>query len=135
MRRRCARRWPKLRPCSAILAESCCGPQELSRLSASWSRRPTRTPRGNWPSGSPNRSATSAEISWNRQRFAGVLACMGQPDVARVDVAALHAVARQYETVADIVESVVRTHLTGLAFDGAVAGRTHVARGDALRAA
>ncbi len=60
---------------------------------------------------------------------------MGQAEVARVDVAALHAVARQYETVADIVESAVRTHLTGLAFGGAVAGRMHVARGDALRAA
>jgi hypothetical protein len=60
---------------------------------------------------------------------------MGQPEVARVDVAALHAVARQYETVADIVEGAVRTHLTGLVFDGAVAGRMHTARGDALRAA
>jgi len=60
---------------------------------------------------------------------------MGQPEVARVDVAALHAVAREYETVADIVEGAVRTHLTELVFDGAVAGRMHVARGDALRAA
>jgi hypothetical protein len=60
---------------------------------------------------------------------------MGQPDVARVDVAALHAVARQYEAAADIVDAAVRTHLTGLVFDGAAAGRIHVARGDALRAA
>jgi hypothetical protein len=60
---------------------------------------------------------------------------MGQPEVARVDVAALHAIARQYEEVADIVDGVVRRHLTGLVFDGAVAGRIHVARGDALRAA
>ena len=60
---------------------------------------------------------------------------MGQPDVARVDVAALHAVARQYEAAADIVDAAVRTHLTGLAFDGATAGRAHVARGDALRTA
>ena len=60
---------------------------------------------------------------------------MGQPDVARVDLAALHAVARQYEAAADIVEAAVRTHLTGLAFDGAAAGRVHVARGDALRMA
>ena len=60
---------------------------------------------------------------------------MGQPDVARVDVAALHAVARQYEVAADIVDAAVRTHLTGLAFDGATAGRAHVARGDALRTA
>jgi hypothetical protein len=60
---------------------------------------------------------------------------MGQPDVARVDVSALHAVARQYEVAADIVEGAVRTHLTGLVFDGAAAGRMHVARGDALHAA
>ena len=60
---------------------------------------------------------------------------MGQPEVARVDVAALHAVARQYETVADIVDGAVRTHLIGLAFDGAAAGRMHAARGDALRVA
>ena len=60
---------------------------------------------------------------------------MGQPDVARVDVAALHAVARQYEAAADIVDAAVRTHLTGLVFDGATAGRAHVARGDALRTA
>lgn len=60
---------------------------------------------------------------------------MAQPEVARVDVAALRAVARHYEVVADIVDATVRTHLTGLGFDGAVAGRMHVARGDALRAA
>jgi phytoene/squalene synthetase len=60
---------------------------------------------------------------------------MGQPEVARVDIAALHAVARQYDTVADVVEGAVRRHLTGLTFDGAMAGRAHAARGDALRAA
>ena len=60
---------------------------------------------------------------------------MGQSEVARVDVAALHAVARQYEAVADIVDGAVRTHLTGLLFDGAVAGRAHTARGDGLRTA
>jgi hypothetical protein len=50
-------------------------------------------------------------------------------------VAALHAVARQYEAVADIVDGAVRTHLAGLTFDGASAGRAHVARGDGLRTA
>lgn len=58
---------------------------------------------------------------------------MGQPDAARVDVAALIGVARHYEAVADIVDEAVRSHLSGLAFDGAAAGRMHVARGDALR--
>ena len=60
---------------------------------------------------------------------------MGEPDVARVDVAAVLAAARQYDAAADIVDSAVRTHLTGLAFDGAAAGRVHVAHGDALRVA
>jgi hypothetical protein len=60
---------------------------------------------------------------------------MGQAEVARVDVAALHAVARQYQTVADIVDGAVRMHLSGLMFDGAAAGRAHVARGDGLRRA
>jgi hypothetical protein len=60
---------------------------------------------------------------------------MGEPDVARVDVAALHAISRQYEAAADIVDAALRTHLTGLVFDGAAAGRVHIARGDALRTA
>jgi hypothetical protein len=60
---------------------------------------------------------------------------MGQAEAARVDVAGLHAVARKYEAVADIVDGAVRTHLSGLMFDGAAAGRAHVARGDALRVA
>ncbi|MFG1930297.1 type VII secretion target [Mycobacterium sp. NPDC048908] len=59
---------------------------------------------------------------------------MGQAEAAAVDIAALHAIARQYEAVADAVESAVRTHLSGLMFGGATAGRMHVARGDALRA-
>jgi uncharacterized protein YukE len=60
---------------------------------------------------------------------------MGERDAARVDVAALLGIARQYEAAADTVDAAVRTHLTRMAFDGAVAGRVHVARGDALRAA
>ena len=58
---------------------------------------------------------------------------MGELDVARVDVAALLGIARQYDSAADIVDTAARTHLTGLRFDGAVAGRMHTARGDALR--
>jgi hypothetical protein len=60
---------------------------------------------------------------------------MGEIAAARVDVGALRSIARQYEAVADIVDAAVRTHLTGLAFDGATAGRAYVARGDAVRAA
>ncbi|WP_123028409.1 type VII secretion target [Mycolicibacterium stellerae] len=60
---------------------------------------------------------------------------MGEPDTARVDVAAVLDAARQYDTAADIVDAAIRTHLTGLRFDGAVAGRIHTAHGDALRLA
>jgi Excreted virulence factor EspC, type VII ESX diderm len=60
---------------------------------------------------------------------------MGELDVARVDVAALLTVARQYDTVAQIIDDAVRDHLAGLAFGGACAGRMHVARGEALRSA
>jgi hypothetical protein len=60
---------------------------------------------------------------------------MGEPDVARVDVAAVRRVAREYAAAAEIVDSAVRTHLSMLAFDGAVAGRMHAARGDTLRTA
>jgi hypothetical protein len=44
-------------------------------------------------------------------------------------------VARQYDTASDIVDAAIRTHLTGLRFDGAVAGRIHTAQGDAVRLA
>jgi len=43
--------------------------------------------------------------------------------------------ARQYDAAADIVDTAIRTHLTGLRFDGAAAGRMHTAHGDALRLA
>ena len=58
---------------------------------------------------------------------------MGRTDAARVDVAALLDVARQYQAAADLVDAAVRTHLTNLEFDGAVAGRAYTARGDAVR--
>ena len=60
---------------------------------------------------------------------------MGEPDTAHVDVAAVLDAARQYDTAADIVDTAIRTHLTGLRFDGATAGRVHPARGDAVRIA
>jgi hypothetical protein len=60
---------------------------------------------------------------------------VGEPEITRVDVTAVHDVARRYDAAADIVDAAVRTHLTALRFDGAVAGRVHAARGDALRLA
>ena len=60
---------------------------------------------------------------------------MGEPEISRVDVAAVLDAARQYDAAADIVHTAIRTHLTGLRFDGAVAGRVHTAQGDALRIA
>jgi len=43
--------------------------------------------------------------------------------------------ARHYDTASDIVDAAIRTHLSGLRFDGSVAGRIHAAQGDALRLA
>jgi hypothetical protein len=60
---------------------------------------------------------------------------VGEPDAARVDVAAVLDAARHYDAAADIVDTAIRMHLTGLRFDGAVAGRIHTAHGDALRIA
>ena len=60
---------------------------------------------------------------------------MGEPDVARVDVAAVLGAARQYDAAAEIVDTAIRTHLTGLRFDGAAAGRMHAAHGEGRRLA
>ncbi|MGV0741309.1 type VII secretion target [Mycolicibacterium sp. XJ870] len=57
---------------------------------------------------------------------------MGEVDAARVDVGALLGVARQYDTVADMIEASVRVPLR---FDGASAGQAHPFHGDAVRAA
>lgn len=58
---------------------------------------------------------------------------MGETDATRVDVAALLSVARQYQAVAESLDAAVRTHLTGMLFDGAVAGRAYTGQGDAVR--
>jgi hypothetical protein len=60
---------------------------------------------------------------------------MGDIESTRVDVGALLDVAGGYDAVADAVEGLARTHLARLTFDGAWAGRDHVARGDAVRRA
>jgi hypothetical protein len=56
-------------------------------------------------------------------------------DSARIDVAALRDVARQFDASAGIIDAAVSTHLSALGFGGATAGRAYAARGDALRAA
>jgi hypothetical protein len=48
----------------------------------------------------------------------------------RVDVAALHDIADQFDSVVGSVAGLARARLS---FGGAVAGRTHTADGDALR--
>jgi hypothetical protein len=59
---------------------------------------------------------------------------MGHIGTAHVDVPALLDSARQYQAIADSLDDAIRAHLTGLAFDGASAGREHVASGNAVRA-
>lgn len=60
---------------------------------------------------------------------------MGTADAARVDTAAVRAIAREYETAASIVDGAARNHLSDLDVGGATSGRAYVAHGDALRAA
>lgn len=60
---------------------------------------------------------------------------MGEIETARVDVGALLEVAGRYDEVAHVLDGVAGTHLARLTFDGALAGRDYVARGDALRRA
>jgi Excreted virulence factor EspC, type VII ESX diderm len=60
---------------------------------------------------------------------------MGERPATRVDIAALSGIARQFEIIADIIDAAARRHLSGVAFNGATAGRMHVERGDALRTA
>lgn len=57
---------------------------------------------------------------------------MGETESARVDVGALLDVASRCDEIADVVDGLGIDHLL---FDGAVAGRDHVAKGDAVRRA
>lgn len=52
----------------------------------------------------------------------------------QIDVPAAQRVANQFAMAAEFVDRAVSDHLSRLAFGGGVAGRTHAARGDALRA-
>ena len=57
---------------------------------------------------------------------------MGNTHTARVDVAALDAVADRFDDAAGLIEQAARHRLT---FDGATAGRAHTADGERLRSA
>jgi len=57
---------------------------------------------------------------------------MGTRDVARADIAAISGIARQYDAVSAMVDAAVRTHLDVQAFGASTAGRSHIARGEAL---
>ncbi|OBI50066.1 hypothetical protein A5707_15395 [Mycobacterium kyorinense] len=52
-----------------------------------------------------------------------------------VDVSAVRAVANRFDTTADLIDGAARDRLSRLGFDGATAGRAHIASGDALHTA
>jgi Excreted virulence factor EspC, type VII ESX diderm len=58
---------------------------------------------------------------------------MGLRDTARVDVGVLLDVAGRFDAAADVLDGIARAQLAQLTFGGAVAGRAHVARGEAVR--
>jgi excreted virulence factor EspC (type VII ESX diderm) len=60
---------------------------------------------------------------------------MGDIQSARVDVGALLDAAGRCDAIADVVDGLARGGLSRLVFDGAVAGRDHVAGGDGVRRA
>lgn len=57
------------------------------------------------------------------------------PQTARVDVAAVRAVATEFDASAGIIDAAVGAHVPHLGFGGATAGRAYAPRGDALRSA
>ncbi|MDY6996432.1 MAG: ESX-1 secretion-associated protein [Actinomycetota bacterium] len=60
---------------------------------------------------------------------------MGSTAVARMDVAAVSAAAREYESAAGIVDGALRNRLAGLRFSGVAAGRAHGAAGERVAVA
>ena len=52
---------------------------------------------------------------------------------ARIDVAAVRAVADRIDAATELIDDAVANHLARLTFGGALAGLAHAARGDALR--
>ncbi len=59
---------------------------------------------------------------------------MGTAGVARVDTAAVRAMAQEFGAAASIVDDTVRKHLSHFDFGGATAGRAYIRHGDVLRA-
>jgi methyl-accepting chemotaxis protein len=53
----------------------------------------------------------------------------------RVDVAAVHDAAGQFDLSVSIIDAAIRDHLSHLSFNGSTAGRAYAARGDEVRAA
>ena len=58
---------------------------------------------------------------------------MGEIESAHVDVGSVLGAAGRCDAIADVVDGLTRGRLGRLVFDGALAGRDHVARGDAVR--
>ena len=52
----------------------------------------------------------------------------------QIDLSAARRVANQFAMAAEFIDRAASDHLSRLAFGGASAGRTHTARGEALRA-
>jgi len=52
-----------------------------------------------------------------------------------VDIAAVRVAAQRFDTAAEILDGALRTQLSRLRFDGAIAGRAHTASGDAVHRA
>ncbi|MCV7347319.1 type VII secretion target [Mycolicibacterium rhodesiae] len=53
----------------------------------------------------------------------------------RVDCGGLRVAAHHFDSTAEVLDGALRGQLSRLHFDGAMAGRMHVAHGDAVRAA
>lgn len=60
---------------------------------------------------------------------------MGLSEPARVDIGVLLAAADRYAVAAEQIDDAVRSRLSALTFDGALAGRAYAAHGVALRGA
>lgn len=60
---------------------------------------------------------------------------MGQQPGTWIDTASLRSVAHHFDVSAQALDDTARRYLTGLVFGGVHAGRAHVARGEAVRAA